>query len=149
MDIEVSFPGGKRVDARCGDFNVKTDQPQELGGDGSAIAPYDLFLASVATCAGVYVLGFCQARGLPTEGLALVQRHEVDPTTQLVGRIRLELTLPKAFPGDPASRGRVQSQEDDCRCAIRRSCDRRSSGAARRRRNLRSHVSTHHVFYMS
>ena len=98
MDIEVSFPGGKRVDARCGDFDVKTDQPPGLGGDGSAIAPYDLFLASIATCAGAYVLGFCQARGLPTEGLALVQRHEVDPLTKLAGRIRIELRLPKAFP---------------------------------------------------
>ena len=98
MDIEVSFPGGKRVDARCGDFEVKTDQPADLGGEGSAIAPYDLFLASVANCAGVYVLGFCQARGLSTEGLALVQRHEVDPATKLVRRIRLELTLPNAFP---------------------------------------------------
>jgi putative redox protein len=98
MDIEVSFPGGKRVDAHCGDFDVKTDQPPDLGGEGSAIAPYDLFLASVATCAGVYVLGFCQARGLSTEGLALVQHHEVDPATKLVRRIRLELRLPKAFP---------------------------------------------------
>lgn len=98
MDIQVSFPGGKRVDAHCGDFEVKTDQPPDLGGEGSAIAPYDLFLASVATCAGVYVLGFCRARGLSTEWLALVQRHEVDPATKLVRRIRLELTLPKAFP---------------------------------------------------
>ena len=77
--IEVSFPGGKRVDARVGGFTMATDQPTELGGDGSAPAPFDLFLASIATCAGIYVLGFCQARGLATDGLALVQHHEVDP----------------------------------------------------------------------
>lgn len=96
--IEVSFPGGKRVDARVGDFVVRTDQPQELGGEGSAVAPFDLFLASLATCAGIYVLGFCQARGLPTEGLALRQHVEVDDSTKLPSRIRLELQLPVSFP---------------------------------------------------
>ena len=98
MDIEVSFPGGKRVDARVGDFVVRTDQPQELGGEGSAVAPFDLFLASLATCAGIYVLGFCQARGLSTEGLALRQHVEVDEATKLPSRIRVELQLPASFP---------------------------------------------------
>jgi ribosomal protein S12 methylthiotransferase accessory factor len=97
-DIAVSFPGGKRVDARVGPFVVHTDQPTDLGGEGSAVAPFDLFLASLATCAGLYVLGFCQARGLSTDGLALHQRVEVDPATKLPARIRLEVTLPPTFP---------------------------------------------------
>lgn len=97
-DIEVSFPGGKRVDARVGEFVVRTDQPATLGGNGSAPAPFDLFLASIATCAGIYVLGFCQARGLPTEGLGLRQHVDVDPATKLPTRVRLELTLPPGFP---------------------------------------------------
>ena len=96
--IEVSFPGGKRVDAHVGRFVIETDQPPELGGADAAAAPYDLFLASIATCAGIYALGFCQSRGLPTEGLGLVQRHEVDPATKLVRRVTLELTLPPGFP---------------------------------------------------
>jgi ribosomal protein S12 methylthiotransferase accessory factor len=98
QDIEVSFPGGKRVDAHIGDFVVQTDQPAELGGNGSAVAPYDLFLASVATCAGIYVLGFCQARGLSTDGLALHQHVDIDPATKLPSRIQLELRLPVTFP---------------------------------------------------
>lgn len=77
---------------------MKTDQPTDSGGDGSAVAPYDLFLASLATCAGIYVLGFCQSRGLSTDGLALVQRHELDPDTKLVCRVRIELKLPTGFP---------------------------------------------------
>jgi putative redox protein len=97
-DIEVTFPGGKRVDARVGAFVVRTDQPASSGGDGSAVAPFDLFLASIATCAGIYVLGFCQARGLPTEGLALRQLVEVDESTKLPKRIALEVTLPPGIP---------------------------------------------------
>ena len=97
-DIEITFPGGKRVDAQVGSYVVRTEQPVEAGGAGSAVAPFDLFLASLATCAGIYVLGFCQARNLPIEGIRLRQHVEVDPDSHLPSRIRLELGLPPSFP---------------------------------------------------
>jgi ribosomal protein S12 methylthiotransferase accessory factor len=97
-DIEVTFPGGKRVDARVGTFVVRTDQPAEAGGEGSAVGPFDLFLASLATCAGIYVIGFCQARGLSTDGLTLRQHVELDPANQLPSRVRIEVGLPPSFP---------------------------------------------------
>jgi ribosomal protein S12 methylthiotransferase accessory factor len=97
-DIAVSFPGGKRVDARIGEFVIHTDQPVDQGGEGTAVAPFDLFLASVATCAGLYVLGFCQARSLSTDGLALHQHVDFDATTKLPSRIRMEVVLPPSFP---------------------------------------------------
>jgi ribosomal protein S12 methylthiotransferase accessory factor len=98
MDIQISFPGGKRVDAHAGAYTVHTDQPVALGGEGSAPAPFDLFLASLATCAGLYVLGFLQARGLSTDGVGLVQRVDYDDVTRLPSRITLELRLPASFP---------------------------------------------------
>lgn len=98
MDIEVSFPGGKRVDARLGTHVIHTDQPAALGGEGSAPAPFELYLASMATCSGIYALGFCQARGIPTEGLSLRQSVDIDPETKLPSAVRLEVTLPAGFP---------------------------------------------------
>jgi putative redox protein len=98
MDITVLFPGGKRVDAVVGTHVIRTDQPTAGGGDDSAPAPFDLFLASIATCAGIYVLGFCQARGISTDGLELVQRHAIDPTTRRLDTVALELRLPPGFP---------------------------------------------------
>ena len=97
-DIEVTFPGGKCVDAKVGEFLIHTDQPVDAGGGGSAVAPFDLFLASLATCAGIYVLGFCQARGLPTDGMSLRQHVDLDAATKLPTRVRLELVLPATFP---------------------------------------------------
>ena len=97
MDIEVTFPGGKRVDARVGEYVIATDQPVSLGGEGGAPAPFDLFLASIATCAGIYVLGFCQARGIATEGIKLTQRHEFDDAHKLTA-VRLTIELPPGFP---------------------------------------------------
>lgn len=98
MDIDVSFPGGKRVAAQVGDFRLVTDQPADLGGAGSAPAPFDLFLASLATCAGVYALGFCQARGIATDGLRLVQHVEYDEQSGIPRAFRLELTPPVGLP---------------------------------------------------
>jgi len=98
MDIQIAFPGGKQVTAQVGDFVIRTDQPAELGGANSAPAPFDLFLASIGTCAGLYALGFCQARGIPTEGLMLLQSNDMDPTTHLLRSVRLDLHLPDGFP---------------------------------------------------
>ena len=97
-DIEVSFPGGKRVDARVGELVVRTDQPVAAGGEGSAVAPFDLFLASVAACAGIYVLGFCQARVIATGDIRLRQHVVIDEATKVPKRIHLELVLPATFP---------------------------------------------------
>ncbi len=98
MDMEVYFPGGKKVYARYKGFTVETDQPVEDGGDNSAPAPFDLFLLSIGTCAGFYVLRFLQQRELNTEGAGVVLRREVDQTSHLTTKIYLEIKLPEGFP---------------------------------------------------
>ncbi|HWA58971.1 MAG TPA: OsmC family protein [Gemmatimonadales bacterium] len=94
----VTFPGGKRVDAEYGGFTIRTDQPPQSGGEGLAPQPFDLFLASIATCAGIYAKGYCDTRGIATEGLALVMRIERDPVERRIARLVLEFTLPAGFP---------------------------------------------------
>lgn len=98
MDMTITFPGGKRVDAAFDGFVVETDQPPSGGGEGSAPAPFSLFLASIGTCAGIYVLGFCQARNIPTDGVRLVQHNEWDPASHRLARVRLDIELPASFP---------------------------------------------------
>ncbi len=96
--LEVSFPGGKRVDVRVGQHVVISDQPVEAGGEDAAPGGFDLFLASIASCAGIYALGFCQARSLSTEGLGVALRYETNPETKLPSKFHLDLTLPPGFP---------------------------------------------------
>jgi putative redox protein len=98
MEMEITFPGGARVDANFGGMVVKTDQPVQGGGQGSAPTPFATFLASIGTCAGIYVLGFCQQRGIPTDGIKIVQRMQSDRATGLVVQIDLEIQLPPDFP---------------------------------------------------
>lgn len=96
--MEITFPGGVAVEARHGSTTIRTDQPEKAGGTGMAPSPFDLFLASIGTCAGFYALRFCQERQLPTEGLGAAMSWERNPETHLIERIRIELTLPAGFP---------------------------------------------------
>jgi putative redox protein len=98
MEMIIDFPGGAKVDAHFNGYSVYTDQPPMGGGEGSAPTPFALFLASLGTCAGIYVLGFCRQRGLPTDGIRLVQRMHNDPMTGMVKRIELEIQVPPSFP---------------------------------------------------
>jgi putative redox protein len=94
MEMLIDFPGGSKVDAHFGGFTVATDQPPAA----SAPTPFALFLASIGTCAGIYVVGFCQQRGLPTEGIRILERVHTDRGTGMVGKIDLEIQVPRDFP---------------------------------------------------
>lgn len=98
MEMVIDFPGGAKVDAHFGSFTIHTDQPPMGGGDGSAPTPFAVFLASIGTCAGIYVLGFCKQRGLPTEGIRIIQHMYNDPFSGMVGKIDLEIQVPPSFP---------------------------------------------------
>ncbi|MDZ7725526.1 MAG: OsmC family protein [candidate division KSB1 bacterium] len=92
MNLKVKFPGGLKVDADYGPFTIETDQK------GSAPPPFALFLASIGTCAGIYVLNFCKSRKLSIEGLEIDQSMQTDPVTRLIKTVTLDIKLPKEFP---------------------------------------------------
>ena len=101
MEIKITFPGGKKVNAELGGIVIPTDQPVADGGEGTAPSPFSYFLASLGTCAGIYVLSFCQQRGIVTEGMELTQQMVFG--TDEDGRKRLttltiEILLPPGFP---------------------------------------------------
>ena len=98
MDMIINFPGGKKVDAKYKDFTIKTDQPEHVGGDGSSPEPFSLFVASIGTCTGVYVLNFCQKRKIPTENIKLVLKIDKDKETHMINKINIEIQVPEDFP---------------------------------------------------
>ena len=97
-EMTVEFSGGKKVNARLNGYTISTDQSVKAGGEGSAPEPYALFLASIGTCAGVYVKAFCDSRNIPTDGIKLVQKMHYDPVQRRMARIDLDMELPEDFP---------------------------------------------------
>jgi ribosomal protein S12 methylthiotransferase accessory factor len=99
MEMMIDFPGGARVDAHFEGFTIKTDQPPKGGGESSAPTPFNTFLASIATCAGIYVLGFCRKRDLPADDIRIIQRVSRGGSGEKpVTKVELEIQVPPSFP---------------------------------------------------
>jgi putative redox protein len=96
-EIVVTLPGGRRVDAALPGHVVQTDQPRDNGGENGAPSPFQLFLASIGTCAGIFVQGFCARRDLPTEGIRILERPRYSGDGTLAG-VDLDIEVPPSFP---------------------------------------------------
>ena len=120
MELTVYFPDKKKVDVAVGPFVIHTDQSVPHGGDATAPEPFTLFLASLGACAGVYVLGFCQARNIPTDGIRLDQKAEFDASGTLSG-VTIEINVPEGFPQKYLAAVQAAAEK----CAVKRAFDAR------------------------
>jgi len=111
-NVTVSFPGGVVVEASYKGHSIRTDQPIDAGGGDSAMSPFDLLFASIATCMGFYALRFCQQRSLPTEGLRLTLDPIRDEESKRVALVRVSLELPLGFP--EKYRAAIERAVDHC-----------------------------------
>lgn len=98
MSMTITFPGGAAVNAHFKEFTVHTDQSVQHGGRGVAPEPFDLFLASLGTCAGLFALRFCQQRGIDTTGLGVTLATEKNAERNRLSTVRIEIQLPPGFP---------------------------------------------------
>lgn len=98
MTMMITFPGNKKVDSFYKGFTVHTDQPVTEGGENTAPEPFDLFLASIGTCAGIYVSSFCNERQIDTAELRLILSFIRNATTRMVEKIDIQIKLPSGFP---------------------------------------------------
>lgn len=98
MEMIITLEEGKKVNAVYKEMLIKTDQSTSAGGDGSAPEPFTLFLASIGTCAGIYVKSFCDQRGIPTDNIRLAQSMTYNPEKRLIDKISIEIQLPDGFP---------------------------------------------------
>lgn len=96
--FNISFPKNKCVDITFNNFEVKTDQCIEDGGDASAPEPIDLFLSALGSCAGVYAKTFCDTRKLSTTGMHLTLEAFFKEGQKLMDRVEIMLFVNQAFP---------------------------------------------------
>lgn len=97
-NMEITLDGGKVVTAHINGKTIKTDQSVRNGGGGTAPEPFELFLASIGTCAGIYVKSFCDQRDIPAEGIKIIQSVVFDPEKRVPSMIKLDIQLPAGFP---------------------------------------------------
>ena len=98
MELKVFLEGGKRVSTQVGNHLIVTDQPAKHGGGDSAPAPYDLFMASIGTCAGFYVQSYCESKGVDSSGIEITLSARRDPTTKQISGFVTTIHLPPGVP---------------------------------------------------
>jgi putative redox protein len=98
VSMTITLDEGKVITAHHQNHDIRTDQPVASGGQNSAPAPFDLFLAAIGTCAGIYVKSFCDQRSIPTEHIKIIQSVEFDQQKRLPSKIKLDIQLPADFP---------------------------------------------------
>ena len=112
--VEVTFPGDKKIDAQIAGHSIPTDQSERNGGENTAPEPFQLFLASIATCAGIYAKSFCDQRDLPApRGLEMDLARGGDG---LLSRLDLVLHVDADFP-DKYDSAIIRSME---LCAVKK-----------------------------
>ncbi len=116
--MEIELGENRRINARYGSFEFRTDQSIDNGGEGSAPEPFDLFLASLGTCAAFYVASFCRNREIATEGMRLTQTWDREKKGKLA-RVRIEIHVPDGFPRK-YRKALVRAAE---RCAVKRALE--------------------------
>jgi ribosomal protein S12 methylthiotransferase accessory factor len=114
-EIRLTFPGEKRVNAEYKGFVIKTDQPVYAGGEGTAPAPFDLFLASIASCVGFYALAFCQNRGYRTDQISVTMKMRKNEEKKMIDKISFEIQLPDEFP-EKYTKAIIKSMD---KCAVK------------------------------
>ena len=113
MTMTVTFPGAQRVRADYEGLAIETDQ------NGTMPAPYDLFLASLATCAGFYALAFMQQRDIATAGSQLTMDWRRDRASKRLESVDIRLQLPPDFP-EKYRQAIVRAMDQ---CAVKRALD--------------------------
>ena len=96
--MEITFDGGKVVTAHSHGHIIRTDQPLDNGGGDTAPSPFELFMASLGTCAGIYVKSFCDNRQIPAENIKIIQTTEYNKETGLPALVKIDIKLPPDFP---------------------------------------------------
>jgi len=96
--MEIYYTGNKKVFADVNGHTLKTDQGIKSGGDGEFPEPFTMFLASLGTCAGIFVKYFCDQRGISTDNIKLTQDQNYDPVRKIIGQVDIKIHIRSDFP---------------------------------------------------
>lgn len=96
--MKISFPGGKKVNIKYKDFIIKTDQPLNFGGENKYPDPFSLFISSIGSCVGFYILSFCQERNISTNDINLILETNENEKTKMIEKINIKIITQNNFP---------------------------------------------------
>ncbi|KKR31818.1 MAG: hypothetical protein UT63_C0059G0001 [Candidatus Gottesmanbacteria bacterium GW2011_GWC2_39_8] len=95
MEMTISYKEGEKFIASCRGHEITIDQPLDNGGKDEGPTPPELFIASLGSCIGVYVLAYCKNAKINTEGMAINVKWEKAKDPDRIGTIKVDIKLPE------------------------------------------------------
>lgn len=93
----ITHEGGLRFAAQIRNHRIIVDQPAGVGEDAGPM-PLELIGASLGTCVALYVQQFCDARGLPYEGMRVELEQVGAQNPGRIARFIVRVVMPAALP---------------------------------------------------
>ncbi len=95
MEMKVTYKGGKRFVATTRGHQLTIDQPKERNGSDRGMTPPELFIASLGSCIGVYIVNYCKNVGLNPNDMIVSIDWVLERNPSKISEIKVEITVPK------------------------------------------------------
>ena len=93
--MKIEYKGGLKFEINSGGHIIISDQPKENGGNNEGATPGELFVASLASCIGFYVVSYCKNAGIDASGLKITADYDHAPDKPArIGTITIDVDLP-------------------------------------------------------
>ena len=93
--MKVAYRGGKKFLVACRGQQLTVDQPANKEGTDAGMTPPELFIASIATCMGVYVVNYCKNANINANDMTLSISWEQANDPARVSSITVDIDMPK------------------------------------------------------
>ena len=98
-ELKIDYLGGIGFQAKARGHAMTIDLAKEKGGLDQGMNPPEVFIASLGSCIGVYVVRYCQNAGLNTEGLNIAMAWKLSDDKHKISEINIGISLPNAEVG--------------------------------------------------
>lgn len=95
MEMKIAYKGGKKFIATCRGQQIIIDLPVEQEGNDEGMTPPETFIASLASCMGVYVLNYCRNVKINPNNMLLSVSWDKASNPARINNIKVEIRLPK------------------------------------------------------
>src|SRR5512135_3099553 len=97
--LTVAYKGGIQFLVSSGKHSLTIDLAPEKGGSDEGMSPPEVFIASLASCIGVYVVRYAQNAKLDTRDLAIRCGWQISDDKKRISSIQVRISLPHADVG--------------------------------------------------
>lgn len=97
--LKVEYQGGRKFQVTSGANSFVIDLPKEKGGGGEGPNSTDVFISSLGSCVGVYIVFYCEKVGIDCSGMVIDIDYKMADNPRRVGEVDVKVSMSNAELG--------------------------------------------------